>query len=134
MNTDYSTEISKERTPMESLILLLVILGLSDRQLVFVEREKMDSIISKYFPDHLAARYQKLLQSSISAIQELDNLSCSEYLNILSNELKLFYSETDRLHILFEDLKGLLEADGIIYSSESEMLNIIRTSWGHKEG
>ena len=40
MNTDYNIEISKERTPMESLILLLVILGLSDRQLVFEEQTK----------------------------------------------------------------------------------------------
>ena len=52
MNTDYNIENSKERTPMESLILLLVILGLSDRQLVFEEQTKIQAIVTNHFPEH----------------------------------------------------------------------------------
>ena len=129
MNTDYNMEISKERTPMESLILLLVILGFSDRQLVFEEQTKIQSIIKNHFPEHSEKRYQELLQSTILTIKNLDFNSQSELLTIVSVELKTFYSGKETLPIIFSELKELLEEDGIVYSFEAQLLEMINKIW-----
>jgi len=129
MNTDYNIEISKERTPMESLILLLVILGLSDRQLVFEEQTKIQAIITNHFPEHSEQRYQELLQSTISTIKNLDFNSQTELLKTVSAELKTYYSGKETLQIIFSELKELLEADGIVYSFEAQLLEIINKIW-----
>ena len=129
MNKDYTREISKERTPMESLILLLVILGLSDRQLVFEEQTKIQSIIKNHFPEHSEKRYQELLQSTILTIKNLDFNSQTELLTIVSVELKTFYSGKETLPIIFSELKELLEADGIVYSFEAQLLEMINKIW-----
>ena len=129
MNKDYTREISKERTPMESLILLLVILGFSDRQLVFEEQTKIQSIIKNHFPEHSEKRYQELLQSTILTIKNLDFNSQTELLTIVSVELKTFYSGKETLPIIFSELKELLEADGIVYSFEAQLLEMINKIW-----
>ena len=129
MNTDYNVEISKERTPMESLILLLVILGLSDRQLVFEEQTKIQAIITNHFPEHSEQRYQELLQSTISTIKNLDFNSQTELLKTVSVEIKTYYSGKETLPIIFSELKELLEADGIVYSFEAQLLEMINKIW-----
>ncbi|HJM47862.1 MAG TPA: hypothetical protein QGH56_08615 [Candidatus Marinimicrobia bacterium] len=129
MNTDYNIEISKERTPMESLILLLVILGLSDRQLVFEEQTKIQAIITNHFPEHSEQRYQELLQSTISTIKNLDFNSQTELLKTVSVEIKTYYSGKETLPIIFSELKELLEADGIVYSFEAQLLEMINKIW-----
>ena len=129
MNTDYNIENSKERTPMESLILLLVILGLSDRQLVFEEQTKIQAIVTNHFPEHSEQRYQKLLQSTISTIKNLDFNSQTELLKTVSAELKTYYSGKETLPIIFSELKELLEADGIVYSFEAQLLEMINKIW-----
>ena len=129
MNKDYTREISKERTPMESFIILLVILGLSDRQLVFEEQTKIQSIIKNHFPEHSEKRYQELLQSTILTIKNLDFNSQTELLIIVSVELKTFYSGKETLPIIFSELKELLEADGIVYSFEAQLLEMINKIW-----
>ena len=129
MNKDYTKEISKERTPMESFIILLVILGLSDRQLVFEEQTKIQSIIKNHFPEHSEKRYQELLQSTILTIKNLDFNSQTELLTIVSVELKTFYSGKETLPIIFSELKELLEADGIVYSFEAQLLEMINKIW-----
>ena len=129
MNKDYTKEISKERTPMESFIILLVILGLSDRQLVFEEQTKIQSIIKNHFPEHSEKRYQELLQSTILTIKNLDFNSQTELLTIVSVELKTFYSGKGTLPIIFSELKELLEADGIVYSFEAQLLEMINKIW-----
>ena len=129
MNTDYNVEISKERTPMESLILLLVILCLSDRQLVFKEQTKIQAIITNHFPEHSEQRYQELLQSTISTIKNLDFNSQTELLKTVSVEIKTYYSGKETLPIIFSELKELLEADGIVYSFEAQLLEMINKIW-----
>ena len=131
MNTDYNIENSKERTPMESLILLLVILGLSDRQLVFEEQTKIQAIITNHFPEHSEQRYQELLQSTISTIKNMDFNSQTELLKTVSVELKTFYSNKGTLPIIFSELKELLEADGIVYSFEAQLLEMINKIWNY---
>ena len=131
MNTDYNIENSKERTPMESLILLLVILGLSDRQLVFEEQTKIQAIVTNHFPEHSEQRYQELLQSTISTIKNLDFNSQTELLKTVSVELKTFYSDKGTLPIIFSELKELLEADGIVYSFEAQLLEMINKIWNY---
>ena len=112
MNKYLNEEISQERTPIESLFMLLIILGLSDRQLVFEEQTKIQAIITNHFPEHSEQRYQELLQSTISTIKNLDFNSQTELLKTVSIELKTFYSDKGTLQIIFSELKELLEADG----------------------
>ena len=129
MNKYLNEEISQERTPMESLFMLLIILGLSDRQLVFEEQTKIQAIITNHFPEHSEQRYQELLQSTISTIKNLDFNSQTELLTIVSVELKTFYSGKETLPIIFSELKELLEADGIVYSFEAQLLEMINKIW-----
>ena len=109
MNKDLHMEISKNRTPMESLILLLVTLGLSDRQLVFEEQKKIQSIIAKHFPDHLEIRYEELLQNAILNVKSMDFTSQTGLLKTVSRELKIYYTDKKTLAIIFTELKELLK-------------------------
>jgi len=129
MNKYLNEEISQERTPMESLFMLLIILGLSDRQLVFEEQTKIQAIITNHFPEHSEQRYQELLQSTISTIKNLDFNSQTELLKTVSVEIKTYYSGKETLPIIFSELKELLEADGIVYSFEAQLLEMINKIW-----
>ena len=131
MNKYLNEEISQERTPMESLFMLLIILGLSDRQLVFEEQTKIQAIITNHFPEHSEQRYQELLQSTISTIKNMDFNSQTELLKTVSVELKTFYSDKGTLQIIFSELKELLEADGIVYSFEAQLLEMINKIWNY---
>ena len=122
-------EISNNRTPMESLILLLVTLGLSDRQLVFEEQKKIQSIITKHFPKHLETRYEELLQNAILNVKSMDFKSQTDLLKTVSRELKVYYTDKKTLAIIFADLKELLEADGIVYSFEAQLLEVVNKIW-----
>ena len=122
-------EISNNRTPMESLILLLVTLGLSDRQLVFEEQKKIQSIITKHFPKHLETRYEELLQNAILNLKSMDFKSQTDLLKTVSRELKIYYTDKKTLAIIFDDLKELLEADGIVYSFEAQLLEVVNKLW-----
>jgi hypothetical protein len=129
MNNFLNTEFSKKRTPMESLILLLVTLGLSDRQLVFEEQTKIQSIITNHFPEHSEQRYEGLLQSAITTVKNLDFNSQTNLLKTVSEELKNHYSDKSVLSNIFTDLQELLEADGIVYSFEAQLLELINKIW-----
>ena len=129
MNKNLNEKISQERTPMESLFMLLIILGLSDRQLVFEEQTKIQAIITNHFPEHSEQRYQELLQSTISTIKNLDFNSQTELLKTVSVEIKTYYSGKETLPIIFSELKELLEADGIVYSFEAQLLEMINKIW-----
>ena len=122
-------EISSNRTPMESLIRLLVTLGLSDRQLVFEEQKKIESIITKHFPKHLETRYEELLQNAILNVKSMDFKSQTDLLKTVSRELKIYYTDKKTLAIIFTDLKELLEADGIVYSFEAQLLEVVNKIW-----
>ena len=129
MTQDFNSENPVERTPMESLILLLVILGLSDRQLVYEEQIKIKSIISHHFPNHSQQRYEELLQTNIENVKNIDLKSQMELLDIVSEELKVHYSGTDILPTIYTELQELLEADGIVYSFEAQLLELVNKVW-----
>ena len=129
MTQNFISKNPVERTPMESHILLLVILGLSDRQLVYEEQIKIKSIISHHFPNHSQKRYEELLQTNIENVENIDLNSQTELLNNVSEELKVHYSGTDILPTIYTELQELLEADGIVYSFEAQLLELVNKVW-----
>jgi len=120
---------SQNRTPMESLILLLVILGLSDRQLVYEEETKINSIIKIHFPDHSEKRYNDLLLSAIHFVKNLNFKSQIDLLTTVAKEVKNYYSDKGTLPEIYNELNELLEADGIVYSFEAQLLELINKIW-----
>jgi hypothetical protein len=120
---------SQNRTPMESLILLLVVLGLSDRQLVYEEKTKINSIIKNRFPDHSEKRYNDLLLSAIHFVKNLNFNSQIDLLNTVANEVKIYYSDKGSLPEIYAELNELLEADGIVYSFEAQLFELINKIW-----
>jgi len=120
---------SQNRTPMESLILLLVVLGLSDRQLVYEEKTKINSIIKNRFPDHSEKRFNDLLLSAIHFVKNLNFKSQIDLLTTVAKEVKNYYSDKGTLPEIYNELNELLEADGIVYSFEAQLLELINKIW-----
>tara|TARA_Y100001968_G_C19269933_1_gene673713 strand:- start:373 stop:765 length:393 start_codon:yes stop_codon:yes gene_type:complete len=129
MDSNLDIKISKDRTPMESLVLLLVILGLSDRQLVFEEQTKIQSIITKYFPEHSEKRYEILLKEAIKDVLNMEFTTITILLEKVAKELKSHFSNQEKLSSVYNEINELLEVDGIVYTNERKLLEQIDSIW-----
>ncbi len=117
-------------TPLELLTHLITCLELADGRMDFEEREAWADTLSDLFPDHNPERAVDILQSASQKILEQNSMERMQYASEICTALKSHYSDDDLSSKVYPKLESIAEADGMVLSSESEMLNAIKSSFG----
>lgn len=117
-------------TPLELITHLITCLELADGRMDFEEREAWANALSDLFPDHNPERAVDILQSASQKILDMNSMERMQYVSAVCIALKPHYSDEDLASLVYPKIVEIAEADGMVLSSESDMLNVIRSSFG----
>lgn len=130
MTPNDGTQSLDTLTPLELLTHLITCLELADGRMDFEEREAWADALSDLFPEHNPERAVEILQSASQKILEQNSMERMQYASAVCVALKSHYSEEDLAGKVYPKLVSIAEADGMVLSSESEMLRAIKSSFG----
>ncbi len=116
----------EDMTPLELVTDLLVCLQLADNLVDYSEKEAWNAALKRLFPDYNLERAEAAMMHSFSSIEKLDYRQRISRLEQVLNSLIQFYSVEKVRDEILPELVKLIEADGIVLSSEFEMLKSIK--------
>ncbi len=119
-----------EMTPLEAVTHLFTCLSLADGKMDFVERESWANAVTELFPDHAEDRAMQFLQDASRALLAMDSLSRRNYAIRLCSNIKKHFTEEDLQNKFGPKVAALVEADGMVFSSEKEMVADIEKELG----
>ena len=113
-------------TPFELVTHLLICLQLADGRMDFEEREVLAEAVSDLFPDHSYDHVIEVMRSSGKIILEMDVSGRKSYAVDMTNQLRNHFSHKEIQSQILPKLIEMIEADGVVTSSESNMIDAIK--------
>ncbi len=123
---------NNEMTPMEAVTHLFTCLILADGRMDFEERESWANVISELFPDHSPDRALQFLQDATHALLAMDSFSRRNYAVRVSSIIKDYFSQEVLQNKFGPRVADLVQSDGMVFSSEKEMVEDIENTLGIK--
>ncbi len=117
-------------TPLEAVTHLFTCLQLADGRMDFEEREAWADAISELFPDHSEGRAVDFMQDASRSILLMDSFGRRNYAINLCGIINDHFSEEDLQNKFGPKVANLVEADGMVFSSEKEMVEDIEKELG----
>lgn len=117
-------------TPLEAVTHLFTCLQLADGRMDFEEREAWADAITELFPDHSEVRAVDFMQDASRTILMMDSFGRRNYAIGLCSIIKTHFSEDDLQNKFGPRIAALVEADGMVFSSEKEMVEDIEKELG----
>jgi hypothetical protein len=121
-----------EMTPLEAVTHLFVCLILADGRMDFEEREAWADAITELFPNHTEGRAVDFMQDASRTILMMDSFGRRNYAVGLCSMIKAHFSHGDLQNKFGPKVASLVEADGMVFSSEKEMVEDIEKELGIK--
>ncbi len=109
-------------SPLELVTHLVVSLQLADGRIEYEEREVWADILLDMFPDYKQHRALEVLREAGQKIVDLDEFERTDHAAKCAARLKDHFSEEYLRDSLLPKLEEVIEADGIVFSSESNLL------------
>lgn len=122
--------MNNEMTPMETVTHLFTCLQLADGRMDFEEREAWANALSELFPEHSEGRAVDFMQDASRTILMMDSFGRRNYAINLCGAIKAHFSEDDLQNKFGPRVASLVEADGMVFSSEKEMVEDIEKELG----
>ena len=122
--SEQKTPVS-EYSPLELITYLFSHLQLADNQLDWEEKEVWAEALTKFFPDHTPERAQEIFQRACQFIISMNDFERKNHLITVCDQLKKHFSKDHLQSNLSPKLTKLIDADGIILSTEIEMVSLI---------
>ena len=120
----------QEMTPLEAVTHLFVCLILADGRMDFEEREAWADAITELFPNHTERRAVDFMQDASRTILMMDSFGRRNYAINLCSMIKAHFSDDDLQNKFGPRVASLVEADGMVFSSEREMVEDIEKELG----
>ena len=120
----------QEMTPLEVVTHLFTCLQLADGRMDFEEREAWADALTELFPDHSAGRAVDFMQDASRTILMMDSFGRRNYAINLCSMIKAHFSDDDLQNKFGPRVASLVEADGMVFSSEREMVEDIEKELG----
>ena len=120
----------QEMTPLEAVTHLFACLQLADGRMDFEEREAWAAALTELFPDHSAGRAVDFMQDASRTILIMDSFGRRNYAINLCSMIKAHFSDDDLQNKFGPRVASLVEADGMVFSSEREMVEDIEKELG----
>ena len=122
--SEQKTPVS-EYSPLELITYLFSHLQLADNQIDWEEKEVWAEALTKFFPDHTPERAQEIFQRACQFIISMNDFERKNHLITVCDQLKKHFSKDHLQSNLSPKLTKLIDADGIILSTETEMVSLI---------
>ncbi len=119
-----------EMTPLEAVTHLFTCLQLADGRMDFEEREAWADAVTELFPEHSEGRAVDFMQDASRTILLMDSFGRRNYAINLCAEIKGHFSEDELQNKFGPKVASLVEADGMVFSSEKEMVEDIEKELG----
>ncbi|MBC8402880.1 MAG: hypothetical protein H8E14_15450 [Candidatus Marinimicrobia bacterium] len=123
-NTPLENRIA-DMTPLEQVTDLLVCLQLADNRIDYSEKEAWNATLKRLFPDYNLGHAENAMQRSFTAIENLDDHQRINRIHEIITSLIQLYSVDKVKKEILPELVNLVEADGIVMSTELDMLKTI---------
>ncbi len=118
-----------EMSPLEAVTHLCASIQLADGQLDHEEREEWIVAITELFPEFSKDRADNFLVEAQTTINQLNSSEKKQHLKEVLRRIKALLT-SDQINHLSSKIANLIEADGIIMTSEIEMASMIENELG----
>ena len=118
-----------DMSPLEAVTHLCAAIQLADGQLDHEEREEWIVAVTELFPEFSEDRADNFLVEAQTTINQLNSSEKNQHLKEVLDRIKNLL-EDDQITTLSSKIANLIEADGIIMTSEIEIASIIEKELG----
>ena len=118
-----------EMSPLEAVTHLCAAIQLADGQLDHQEREEWLVAVTELFPEFSGDRADNFLMEAQTTINHLNSAGRSHHLKEVLDRIKSLLT-SDQITALSSKIANLIEADGIIMTSEIEIASMIEKELG----
>ena len=118
-----------EMSPLEAVTHLCAAIQLADGQLDHEEREEWLVAVTALFPEFSGDRADNFLMEAQTTINQLNSAERSYHLKEVLDRIKSLLT-SDQITALSSKIANLIEADGIIMTSEIEIASMIEKELG----
>ena len=113
-----------DMSPLEAVTHLCASIQLADGQLDHEEREEWIVAVTELFPEFSEDRADNFLVEAQTTINQLNSSEKKQHLKEILHRIKILLTN-DQITHLSSKIANLIEADGIIMTSEIEMVSMI---------
>ena len=121
--------IPSDMSPLEAVTHLCAAIQLADGQLDHEEREEWIVAVTELFPEFSEDRADNFLIEAQTTINQLNSSEKKQHLKEVLRRIKTLL-KNDQITHLSSKIANLIEADGIIMTSEIEMASMIEKELG----
>ena len=118
-----------EMSPLEAVTHLCAAIQLADGQLDYQEREEWLFAVTELFPEFSEERADNFLMEAQTTINKLNSSEKSHHIKEVLDRIKSLLTD-NQITTLSSKVANLIEADGIIMTSEIEIASMIEKELG----
>ena len=115
-----------QMSPIEAVTHLCAVIQIADGQADYKERVAWEKMIKNIFPEHSEKRADRFLSESFIILSKKNTSEKVNYAREILKRIKTLIS-SEQLEKLGPGIVDLIESDGIVMSSEMEIINLINS-------
>ena len=120
-----------EMSPLESVTHLFAAIQIADQQASYEEKESWINAISKLFPEHSADRAETFFNQAHTILASTPTNQKENYLRSVLERINALLSD-DQIRAIGPMIADIVEADGIVMTSEMEIVYLAQEILGIK--
>jgi uncharacterized tellurite resistance protein B-like protein len=120
-----------DMSPLESVTHLFAAIQIADQQASYEEKESWIKAISKLFPEHSPDRAENFFNQAHSVLANQSSSDKQNYLRSILERIKTLLSR-DQINAIGPMIAHIVEADGIVMTSEMEIVYLAEEILGIK--
>ncbi len=118
-------------SPLESVTHLFAAIQIADQQASYEEKESWIRAISKLFPEHSSDRAENFFNQAHSVLASQSSSDKQQYLRSVLERINSLLSK-EQIDSLGPMIADIVEADGIVMTSEMEIVYLVEEILGIK--
>ena len=132
-STNKKPEINnpEDMSPLEAVTHLFAAIQIADQESSYEEKEAWIDAIDQLFPDHNLERSENFFSEAHLTLSNQNQINRKKYIVSVLNRIKSLLN-SDQLKKIGPLIAGIVEADGIVMTSEMEIVHLSEEILGLK--
>ena len=121
----------EDMSPLEAVTHLFAAIQIADQESSYEEKEAWTNAIDQLFPDHNLERSENFFSEAHITLSNQNQINRKNYVVSVLNRIKSLLN-SDQLKKIGPLIAGIVEADGIVMTSEMEIVHLSEEILGLK--
>ena len=121
----------EDMSPLEAVTHLFAAIQIADQESSYEEKEAWINAIDQLFPDHNLERSENFFSEAHLTLSNQNQINRKKYVSSVLNRIKSLLN-SDQLKKIGPLIAGIVEADGIVMTSEMEIVHLSEEILGLK--